>query len=272
MELYDNFEEDRLEHIQIAKSRGKGAPKKKRTAAGKWKDGQPTQWDVTLLLNIRLTCVGVQRAGKIRRERRSSPGRVGCIWHGVWEMFLWKLRALVDLRISVMGDNGGKWNGKIADMGHDMARRYGIESMSLGANQAGGYLAQHDRTWKEGNYSSQRYQTASSSEFSYFSLFTVAFDRSIAHMQLVPGAGQKRGIRGIAIFASLRSIKNHGFAGTQHQARSNRRMFAVPGRWQIHDLLCRAETPSVSASTMVIIIHVGYCLVLQGPVSNKILA
>ncbi|EGP84839.1 unnamed protein product [Zymoseptoria tritici ST99CH_1A5] len=33
MELYDNFEEDRLEHIQIAKSRGKGAPKKKRTAA-----------------------------------------------------------------------------------------------------------------------------------------------------------------------------------------------------------------------------------------------
>ncbi|CZT21424.1 probable RSM27 Mitochondrial ribosomal protein, small subunit [Ramularia collo-cygni] len=32
-ELYDNFEEDRLEHIQISKSRGKGAPKKKRTAA-----------------------------------------------------------------------------------------------------------------------------------------------------------------------------------------------------------------------------------------------
>ncbi|EME43582.1 hypothetical protein DOTSEDRAFT_72824 [Dothistroma septosporum NZE10] len=31
-ELYDDFEEDRLEHIQIAKSRGKGAPKKKKTA------------------------------------------------------------------------------------------------------------------------------------------------------------------------------------------------------------------------------------------------
>jgi hypothetical protein len=28
------LEEDRLEHLQIAKSRGKGAPKKKRTAAG----------------------------------------------------------------------------------------------------------------------------------------------------------------------------------------------------------------------------------------------
>lgn len=36
VEIYDNFEEDRLEHIQIAKSRGKGAPKKKKTAAGKY--------------------------------------------------------------------------------------------------------------------------------------------------------------------------------------------------------------------------------------------
>ena len=33
-EMYDTEEEDRLEHIQISKSRGKGAPKKKRTAAG----------------------------------------------------------------------------------------------------------------------------------------------------------------------------------------------------------------------------------------------
>lgn len=34
VEMYDAFEEDRLEHIAIAKSRGKGAPKKKRSAAG----------------------------------------------------------------------------------------------------------------------------------------------------------------------------------------------------------------------------------------------
>lgn len=34
-EMYDEEEEDRLEHIQIAKSRGKGAPKKKKTAAGR---------------------------------------------------------------------------------------------------------------------------------------------------------------------------------------------------------------------------------------------
>ena len=32
--MYDEQEEDRLEHIQIAKSRGKGAPKKKKSAAG----------------------------------------------------------------------------------------------------------------------------------------------------------------------------------------------------------------------------------------------
>lgn len=36
LEMYDDFEEDRLEHIQFAKSRGKGAPKKKRTAAGEY--------------------------------------------------------------------------------------------------------------------------------------------------------------------------------------------------------------------------------------------
>jgi hypothetical protein len=34
-ELYDEKEEDRLEHIQLLKARGKGAPKKKTTAAGK---------------------------------------------------------------------------------------------------------------------------------------------------------------------------------------------------------------------------------------------
>ncbi|KAK4548546.1 hypothetical protein LTR36_009456 [Oleoguttula mirabilis] len=32
-EMYDEQEEDRLEHIQISKSRGKGAPKKKKSAA-----------------------------------------------------------------------------------------------------------------------------------------------------------------------------------------------------------------------------------------------
>ncbi|KAK4694986.1 small subunit ribosomal protein S33, partial [Lecanoromycetidae sp. Uapishka_2] len=35
METWDDDEEDRLEHIALAKQRGKGAPKKKRTADGK---------------------------------------------------------------------------------------------------------------------------------------------------------------------------------------------------------------------------------------------
>lgn len=35
METWDDDEEDRLEHLALAKQRGKGAPKKKRTADGK---------------------------------------------------------------------------------------------------------------------------------------------------------------------------------------------------------------------------------------------
>lgn len=34
--MYDDFEEDRLEHLQIAKSRGKGAPKKKNSKNGEF--------------------------------------------------------------------------------------------------------------------------------------------------------------------------------------------------------------------------------------------
>jgi len=34
LETWDDFEEDRLEHLASAKQRGKGAPKKKRTAEG----------------------------------------------------------------------------------------------------------------------------------------------------------------------------------------------------------------------------------------------
>ena len=34
LETWDDFEEDRLEHLALAKQRGKGAPKKKRSAEG----------------------------------------------------------------------------------------------------------------------------------------------------------------------------------------------------------------------------------------------
>lgn len=36
METWDDDEEDRLEHLGLAKQRGKGAPKKKRTADGEF--------------------------------------------------------------------------------------------------------------------------------------------------------------------------------------------------------------------------------------------
>lgn len=35
-QMYNEKEEDRLEHIQVLKAKGKGAPKKKRTAAGEF--------------------------------------------------------------------------------------------------------------------------------------------------------------------------------------------------------------------------------------------
>lgn len=68
-ELYDNFEEDRLEHIQIAKSRGKGAPKKKRTAAGEYFSRRSigSEWWSGILTSVLL-----QKAERIRRERRGS--------------------------------------------------------------------------------------------------------------------------------------------------------------------------------------------------------
>jgi hypothetical protein len=68
-ELYDNFEEDRLEHIQIAKSRGKGAPKKKRTAAGKLHFSRGFAGRCWSRL---LTVMFLQRVGRIRRVRRGS--------------------------------------------------------------------------------------------------------------------------------------------------------------------------------------------------------
>lgn len=71
-ETYNEFEEDRLEHLQIAKSRGKGAPKKKRTAAGESMEilqGVATAW-IAMLTDL------VQRA-------RSSTARRGN--SGFWD-------------------------------------------------------------------------------------------------------------------------------------------------------------------------------------------
>jgi small subunit ribosomal protein S33 len=100
-ETYDEFEEDRLEHLQIAKSRGKGAPKKKRTAAGEYTrpDGrvvgfgrrkmltsvrreQEVHWQEEEVGMCRLTC--------IKAARRSGTCTVmGMILHGCIEMIPW---------------------------------------------------------------------------------------------------------------------------------------------------------------------------------------
>lgn len=71
-ETYNEFEEDRLEHLQIAKSRGKGAPKKKRTAAG---ESVEILQSVSAVLNTMLTD-SLQRA-------RSSTARRGN--RGFWD-------------------------------------------------------------------------------------------------------------------------------------------------------------------------------------------
>ena len=51
--MYDEKEEDRLEHVQITKARGKGAPKKKKTAAGEYTLSL-LSWPVEAVMNCML--------------------------------------------------------------------------------------------------------------------------------------------------------------------------------------------------------------------------
>lgn len=81
-ETYDDFEEDRIESVAITKSRGKGAPKKKRTAAGKWKwrkrKKREKRWDKMWKTRERreeigknelLTCGSTQNPRSLARRR-----------------------------------------------------------------------------------------------------------------------------------------------------------------------------------------------------------
>ena len=68
METWDDDEDERLEHILLAKQRGKGAPKKKRTA-----DGEP-------LPRSRLKCgrgmdanTWSSESKKFRGKKKSAP-------------------------------------------------------------------------------------------------------------------------------------------------------------------------------------------------------
>ncbi|KAG2001248.1 hypothetical protein GB937_010347 [Aspergillus fischeri] len=59
--VFDEYEDDREEAIQIAKLRGKGRPKKKRTAAG-----------MTLILVQRLLLTSIQNHDRRRRRNRQD--------------------------------------------------------------------------------------------------------------------------------------------------------------------------------------------------------
>jgi hypothetical protein len=74
-ETYDDFEEDRIESVAITKSRGKGAPKKKRTAAGKWEIAERKTKGKRALL----TCMQNPRSLARRRGRRCTSRKTLCL-------------------------------------------------------------------------------------------------------------------------------------------------------------------------------------------------
>jgi hypothetical protein len=74
-ETYDDFEEDRIESVAITKSRGKGAPKKKRTAAGKWEQRKRRTKGKRALL----TSMQNPRSLERRRGRRCTSRKTVCL-------------------------------------------------------------------------------------------------------------------------------------------------------------------------------------------------
>jgi hypothetical protein len=80
-ETYDDFEEDRIESVAITKSRGKGAPKKKRTAAGKSRmRKRKTRGKRALLTNMQNPRSLARRRGRPCTSRKTLylaiiPGR-----------------------------------------------------------------------------------------------------------------------------------------------------------------------------------------------------
>lgn len=107
-ELYDDFEEDRLEHLQIAKSRGKGAPKKKNSKNGEFVFlGRRGEGDDCGFVELTLCSLLQKREGDRRRsvrveeveEERDTPDGwllgmdVQMDWvTGAWRLFLGRER------------------------------------------------------------------------------------------------------------------------------------------------------------------------------------
>ena len=65
METWDDDEEDRLEHLLLAKQRGKGAPKKKRTA-----DGETLFYSVPACELKRHANTGTSESKKMKGKKR----------------------------------------------------------------------------------------------------------------------------------------------------------------------------------------------------------
>ncbi len=68
-DMYDETEQDRLEHLEILKAKGKGAPKKKTTAAGKYNDLRELLHSIFCMLTV---MCDLQKAGR-------SLGRSGSL-------------------------------------------------------------------------------------------------------------------------------------------------------------------------------------------------
>jgi hypothetical protein len=87
-ETYNEHEEDRLEHLQIAKSRGKGAPKKKRTAAGETGIfAQPVMAAVAVVERM-VILTGLTQRARSSTARRGNSGFTALHETGFcWEEF-----------------------------------------------------------------------------------------------------------------------------------------------------------------------------------------
>jgi hypothetical protein len=90
-ETYNEHEEDRLEHLQIAKSRGKGAPKKKRTAAGKI---GIIAWPATVLEDKKVTLTDLTQRARNSTARKGNSGFTGRIEFSFcceefWDAMVW---------------------------------------------------------------------------------------------------------------------------------------------------------------------------------------
>lgn len=74
-EMYDEKEEDRLEHLQILKAKGKGAPKKKKSAAGEY--CSPSVGAEGWFGNVLMRVVGCREQEETWEEEVMM---VGCGW------------------------------------------------------------------------------------------------------------------------------------------------------------------------------------------------